>query len=198
VPGISVLAPVACAGATNTCLSWGFETGTTDTEGWVKDNRDPTIIGNNFVTNITVSTSRVHSGAGALAVSITVGLPAEQTTHFVNVRVPLCASGGSINLAGYTFSAQAWFRTTAGAIPGNAPNFLQVYDDSVLYLQFPVDGTNTENPTTTPAVPGRWVPIRALLAETASFVGINIQFPVTTSDSWSGVMFLDDIQITPP
>jgi hypothetical protein len=185
-------------GVAATCLSWGFETGTTDTEGWVKDNRPPSIIGNNFVTNITVS-SHSHSGTGALAVSITVGLPAEQTTHFIYVRVPLCPSGSSVNLAGFTFSAQAWFRTTSGALPGNAANFLQVYDDSTSYLEFPVGGNiSVENPNTNPPQPGAWVPIRQLLGENATFVGITIQFPVTPSDSWSGVMFLDDIQITPP
>jgi hypothetical protein len=181
---------IACTpGGAPTCLSWGFESGTTDLEGW---GPDPRFSPGNGVTNITISTAQHHTGASSLAVTIAFGSLSTNGAGTAGVIVPLCASNGTLNLAGYTFSAWVLFSTIAGAVPGNAANLLQAFTTNAspgsvidveqfnlnqwLHLQGPLVGSPTAE----------------------SSAGLNVEFALQPSEGWSGTMFVDDVQITPP
>ena len=112
------VSPVTCTTGAS-CMNWGFESGTA--EGWGMDAMNPGL----GVTNITVSSSHFHTGSRSLAVTIGIAAYSPNDSRGVSVAVPLCASSGTANLSGYTFSAWVYFTVTQGSMPMNAANLIQ-------------------------------------------------------------------------
>jgi hypothetical protein len=187
------VAAVACTSGPS-CLNWGFESGTT--EGW---KGDPA--GSAGITNITVSSSQAHTGSRSLAISLSIGSFSTSQARGITVVVPLCASSGTINLAGYSFTAWVSFSLTGGSFPSNAANLIQEFTAST--------DTSTRGTATNPIAIGNsnLVPAWKIFggainqASTANSLGeVYVEFPLAdpNSEGFSGTMYLDDIQITPP
>jgi hypothetical protein len=157
------------------------------------------------VVNVSVSTSRFHTGTHSLVATIGVGAYSSgQPASGASVAVPLCVSTGTLNLAGYTFSAWVYFTVDSGfgSIPQYAANMVQAFfavTDSI---------TRAYNTGSTTAVVGnsnlnQWLPMQGpILQQTASnyLMGISVGFAMAdyTSDGFAGKMYIDDVQITPP
>jgi hypothetical protein len=187
------VATVACTSGPS-CLNWGFESGTT--EGWAPDSAS-----SGGITNIGVSSTHAHTGSRSLAVSLSIGSFSADQSAGARVIVPLCGSTGTVNLAGYTFTAWVSFTLTSGSFPMNAANLIQEFTAStdtptvgVAANPIAIDSTDTF-PT--------WKVFGGAInqASTANSLGeIAVGFPLAdpNSEGFSGTMYLDDIQITPP
>jgi hypothetical protein len=184
--------PVACTSGSS-CLNWSFESGTI--EGW---GRDPSGSGGGD-TNITVSSTHVHTGTRALAVTMGIGAYSTNGSTGVSVTVPLCASSGTVNLAGYTFSAWVYFTVTEGSIPMNAANLLQGMTAST--------DTSTRGTSGYVAVSqsnlNQWMQLQGSInqASTANYLavlGVGFALANPSSEGFSGTMYIDDVQLTPP
>jgi hypothetical protein len=175
-------------------MYWGFESGTA--EGWAGDPA-----GAGGITNITVSSSRAHTGTRSLAVTFSVGAySSDNSTRGLTVAVPLCASNGTINLSGYRFSAWANFAVTAGTIPMNAANLLQGF---MSVKDSPTRGTvdsliplSMSNVNTWLHMDGNINQVDAMNYQAS--VGIGFAIANQSSEGFSGIMYLDDVQVTPP
>jgi hypothetical protein len=175
-------------------LNWGFESGTA--EGWTVDPQDPT----GGITNITVSTSHVHSGTHSLAVTMAIAAySADPSTRGISVGVPFCASSGTVNLVGYTLSAWVYFNVTAGSIPMNAANLVQ----GIFYTKdssgFTLDNAIGVSQSTT----NQWLHLQGNVTQSDSLtyqLAISAGFAIAsqTSEGFTGTMYIDDVQISPP
>jgi len=177
-------------------MYWGFESNTA--EGW---GGDPAGAGG--ITNITVSTnaSRVHSGTHSLAVTFSVGAYSnDNSTRGLTLAVPLCAGNGTINLSGYRFSAWANFAVTAGTIPMNAANLLQGF---LMVRDSPTSGTVDSLIPLSNSNVNTWLHIDGNINQVDAMnylakVGIGFAIANQSSEGFSGIMYLDDVQVTPP
>ena len=184
-------APVACTSGPS-CMNWGFESGAT--EGWAGDPA-----GAGGVTNITVSSTRAHTGTQSLAVTMGIGAYSSKASPGISVAVPLCASSGTVNLAGYTFSAWVYFTVAAGTVPMNAANLLQGMTASA---DTPTRGTSGYLAVSQSNL-NQWMEIRGTInqASNQNYLAIlNVGFPMAdpSSEGFSGTMYVDDIQLSPP
>jgi hypothetical protein len=186
------VSPVSCTSG-GSCFNWGFESGA---EGWGLNPVNPS----SGITNITVSASRFHTGGHSFAVSMSIGAYSTTGARGVSVAVPLCASTGTINLAGYTFSAWVYFTVSAGTIPMNAANLIQgmfTVKDSPT-----TGGLNTAIPVSQ-ATTNQWLHLQGNINQTDAMnylAAISVGFPLAdpNSEGFSGTMYIDDVQITPP
>jgi hypothetical protein len=133
---------------------------------------------------------------------VTMGIGAyssDGTKTGIAVAVPLCASTGTVNLAGYTFSAWVYLSVTAGTVPANAANLLQglfaVRDTSTRgtsgYLALSQSNTN------------QWLEVRGTVnqASTGNYLAIlSVGFAMANpaSEGFSGTLYIDDVQLSPP
>jgi hypothetical protein len=175
------VSPVSCTTGPS-CMNWGFESGTT--EGW---GIDPSDIGAG-VTNLTVSSSHAHSGTHSLAVTIGIAAYSSSGARDFSVVVPLCPSGGTANLNGYTFSAWMNLTVTAGVVPMNAANLVQ---DSL------EDGATALSQATA----GQWLHEQGSIISGSGAAQLTIhgEFPIAdpNSEGFTGTLYLDDIQVSP-
>jgi len=189
--------PVSCTSGPS-CLNWGFESGTT--EGWEFD-PDPSYGAG--VTNVTVSSTHVHTGTRSLAVTMDIGSQSSTGAGSVSVVVPVCASTGTVNFAGYTFSAWVYFTVSSGSVPEHAANLVQgitASTDTTVRGQF--DGPNPP-PTVGQSNLNQWMHVQASVSQVSTantLAGIFINFALDTSagDGFSGTMYIDDVQLSPP
>jgi hypothetical protein len=174
--------PVTCTTGAS-CMNWGFESGTA--EGWQMDAALP----GGGVTNITVSSTHVHSGSHSLAVTIAIAAWSTNDARFTSIAVPICPSSGTANLSGYTFSAWVYFTLTQGSIPMNAANLIQV------------NAAGAFTPVSQSTI-NQWLHVQGSFSSVAAGPQINMMtdFPIAdpNSEGFSGTMYLDDVQISPP
>ena len=170
--------PATCNG----CGTWDFESGTT--EGWVIDTSPnwPVDGGeNNGATNVTSTQTHVHAGNHALAVA---GLANAQV---VSVAVPLCESGNTINMAGYTMSA--WVYLTGTELAFESFMFFDAWGASDAASGPVLTGSKIVEMNT-------WhrVEMTFSSAVQASHVAIRLNPEL----SWTGIVYIDEIQLSPP
>jgi hypothetical protein len=184
------VSPVTCTTGAS-CMNWGFESGTA--EGWGMDAMNPAL----GVTNITVSSSHFHTGSRSLAVTIGIGAYSPNSSRAVSVAVPLCASSGTANLSGYTFSAWVYFTVTQGSIPMNAANLIQASVRSTTGFGDVAGYTPVSQSTI-----NQWLQVQGDLtgATAGGEIVIYVDFPLASvsSEGFAGTMYVDDVQITPP
>ena len=117
----------------------------------------------------------------------------------VSVGVPLCSASGTVNLAGYTFTAWVNFTVTSGTVPMNAANLVQEWEA--------VSGTPTRGTAGVVAVTqsnlNTWLQVQGTVnqASTGNYLaGISVGFPMAdvNSEGFSGTMFVDDVRLSPP
>lgn len=175
-------------------MNWGFESGTA--EGWGLNPSSPTI----GVTNITVSTSHAHTGTRSLAVSIGIAAFSLNDSRGASVTVPLCASTGTLNLAGYTMSAWVLFTVSQGSVPMNAANLVQGFT-------LTSDFMSASQANTAVAVQqsnlNQWLHFQGIINQGTplnALAGISVEFPIAdpNSEGLAGTMFIDDVQLIPP
>jgi len=174
-------------------MLWGFESNTA--EGWAADSASP-----GGITNLTVSSTRARTGTRSLAVSMGIGAySSDGTKTGIAVAVPLCASTGTVNLAGYTFSAWVNLAVTAGTVPANAANLLQG--------MFAARDTSTRGTSGIVALSqsntNQWLEVRGTVnqASASNYLAIlNVGFPMAdlASEGFSGTLYIDDVQLSPP
>jgi hypothetical protein len=187
----SVSAVTCTTGAS--CMNWGFESGTA--EGWLIDPLDST----GGITNITVSSSHVHTGTHSLAVTMAISAYSTNLARGISVAVPFCASSGTVNLVGYTLSAWVYFSVTAGSIPMNAANLIQGIFYSKDTSGFTLDGAIAVSQSTT----NQWLHLQGTITQSDALtyqLSISAGFTIAdpTSEGFTGTMYLDDVQISPP
>jgi hypothetical protein len=175
-------------------MNWGFESGTA--EGWGIDPLDPNL----GVTNITVSSSRFHTGSHSLAVTMAIAAYSTNDSRGVSVGVPLCASSGTVNLAGYTFSGWVYFTLTSGVLPMNAANLIQGF----FYVKdSPTIGYQDMTYNVSQSTLNQWLHIQGSIVQADALnyeLAINVGFPIAnpSSEGFTGTMYIDDVQISPP
>jgi hypothetical protein len=158
--------------------------------------------GSAAVENIGVSSSVYRSG-GLRSLAVTVSIGAWSTTQAsgIAIAVPLCASTGSVNLSGYTFSAWVRFSVTSGSIPANAANLLQ---GMLACRDTPTRGTSGYVAyTQSNANSGTWVLMSGVVnqASTQNYLALlTIGFPMAnpSSEGFRGTMYVDDVRLAPP
>ena len=176
------------------CLNWGFESGTT--EGWGVDPLNTS----NGVTNITVSSSRFHSGSRSLALTLGISAYSTNEARGAEVQVPLCASTGTVNLAGYSFSAWVYYTVTSGSIPMNAANLTQ----GMFHVRnSPTLGVADGPVAVSQSNLNQWLHMQGSINQTNAsnyMLEINVGFPIAdpASEGFAGTMYIDDVQLTPP
>jgi len=114
--------------------------------------------------------------------------------------VPLCASTGTINLAGYSLSAWVYFTVTAGSIPMNAANLTQGF---LSVRDTPTRGTVGGPVAVQQTNLNQWLHVDGSINQASAFnylAEISVGFAIANSSSegLSGTMYIDDVQITPP
>lgn len=144
--------------------------------------------------------SHFHSGSHSLALTINIGAFSSTNSRFIWIAAPLCASGGTVNLAGYTFSAWVYFNVLNGVLPNDGPNFITEYVDAPDGSVSDVSGAGAlrvDQSTT-----NQWLHLQGNISLSDDFylAEISVNFPLNdpTSEGFSGTMYLDDVQITPP
>jgi len=151
------------------------------------------------ITNITVSSSRFHTGSHSLAVTMAIAAYSTNDSRGVVVVVPLCASSGIVNLVGYSVSAWVYVVVTSGSIPMNAANLIQ----QILFTKdasgFTVDGSIPVSQSNT----NQWIHVQGTITQSDSTtyeLAISLGFAIAspTSEGFTGTMYIDDVQITPP
>jgi hypothetical protein len=174
--------PVTCTTGTS-CMIWGFESNTV--EGWQIDNSSA----GNGVTNIAVSTTHARTGTHSLAVPIAIGAWSSNDARYTALLLPICPSTGTANVSGYTFSAWVYFTLVNGAMPMNAANLVQVNEAEAFTA---VSQSNLN----------QWLHVQGTFSSTAVGPQIHMttDFPIAdpTSEGFSGTMYMDDVQISPP
>jgi hypothetical protein len=188
------VSPVICTSGAS-CMNWGFESGA---EGWGMDPSNPSL----GVTNITVSSSHFHGGTHSLAVTAAIAAYSASDSRGISVAVPLCASSGTVNLAGYTLSAWVYFTVTAGAIPMNAANLIQGFFAAKDSPGGPV-GTASTAIAVQQSTTNQWLHLQGSVNQvdaTNYQLAINAEFPIADpgSEGFTGTMYLDDVQLLPP
>ncbi len=187
------VSPVACTKGAS-CMNWGFESGTA--EGWGMDPLNPGL----GVTNITVSSSHFHTGSHSLAVTMAIAAYSTNDARGISVAVPLCASSGTANLAGYTFSAWVYFVVTAGSMPMNAANLIQ----GVFYTPTNTGSSGLDNAIFVgQSTINQWLNLQGNLIQSDPGnyqLSITAEFPIANpnSEGFTGTMYLDDVRISPP
>ena len=175
-------------------MSWGFESGTT--EGWVPDP-----ISGLGVTNISVSTTHVHSGTRALAVSMGLGSwSVGGPFNGASVEVPLCKYG-TVNLSGWIFSAWVYFTLTQGAVTQYAANHVQLWLEDSSASRGSTYGDPPNQVSASQGNLNTWLHISGVVSQPSSandVAGIVVGYTFTSSDGYQGTMYIDDVQITPP
>jgi len=189
------VAPVTCTTGPS-CMNWGFESGST--EGWTAN----TSGGGSAITNFTVSSTHAHTGSRSLALTLATGAWSTNDAAGASITIPLCpGSGGTVNTSGYSFTAWVSFSPlTNGEFPMNAANLIQGF----VYPLDMVSGSPATNPiAVNSSFVNTWMqfggPIQS--ATIAGYATIYVQFPMphgTTDEGFTGTMYLDDIQLTPP
>jgi hypothetical protein len=131
--------------------------------------------------NVTVSTTHVHDGKSALAVS---GLA---NGEVISVATPLCKSQSSINVAGFTLSAWVYLSGTA----------LSQYS----FLFF--DAWGGSDRVSSPVLTGEkivamntWYYLQATFGSAVDADHVAIR--LNPEMSWSGIMYVDSVEITGP
>ena len=176
-------------------MNWGFESGTA--EGWAGE----TYGGGSGITNVTISSSMAHTGSHSLAITLAIGDWSTNMADAAGILIPLCTGTGSVNLAGYTFTAWVRFGSLgADVFPMNAGNYIQ----GTLYPPDMASGVETSNPkAVNSSFINTWTQFGGTLLNPISNAGyaqIAVQFPIAdfTSEGFQTTMYLDDIQILPP
>lgn len=165
-------------------------------EGWQPD---PTLPGVG-VTNITVSTSHFHTGTHSLAVSISIAAFSTNDSRMASVTVPLCASTGTVNLAGYTMSFWLFLTVSQGTLPMNAANLSQGFFRAAdMSGSGDTDTFVAENQSTL----NQWVHFQGNVVQVSASntqAGVNIEFPIANpnSEGFSGTLYIDDVQLIAP
>ena len=97
------------------------------------------------------------------------------------------ASSGTANLSGYTFTGWAYFTVNQGSIPMVAANLIYV-DAAAAYT--PVSQSTTN----------QWLQVQGSISGSFAQVTFSAGFTIAdpNSDGFSGTMYLDDVQISPP
>lgn len=175
-------------------MNWGFESGTA--EGWGQDPASPGI----GVTNITVSTSHFHSGTRSLAVSISIASFSTNDSRGASVTVPLCASSGTLNLAGFTMSAWMLLAVNQGTLPMNAANLAQGFTRST---DTPTSGEADTAVAFGQSNLNQWVHLQGSIIQASALnaqAGLSVEFPIAdpNSEGFSGTWYIDDVQLIPP
>jgi hypothetical protein len=168
------------------CGSWSFESATA--EGWAKD-EDPSFpingAGTNGASNFVATTAQKHDGSYALAVPILVD---RNTTYLGSTAVPLCTSGSTVSLGGYTMSAWIMVHNSAGST-------LSPLDGVSFSAWGPGGGTST------PAVFGN-MPIDTWFQASVTFTSANqidhIGIYLAPSGNWEGTLYIDSVTLTGP
>jgi hypothetical protein len=116
------------------------------------------------------------------------------------VQVPLCAGNGTINLAGYRFSAWAYYTVSSGSIPQNAANLMQ---GMFLVRNSPTRGTVDSLVPVSQSNLNQWLHVQGSINQVNAsnyLAEINVGFAIADSGSegFAGTMYIDDVQITPP
>jgi hypothetical protein len=179
-----------------TCLYWGFESGTT--EGW---GMDPSGSGSG-ATNVSVSSTHVHTGSRALAITMDVGrYSSNHAESGASVAVPLCSSSGTVNLAGYKYSAWVYFTVTAGSVPANAANLVQGWLETSDSTRS--SWTGSAAVAVSQSNLNQWLHVQGDVIQASStnyLGGISVGFAMAdyTSEGLSGTMYLDDVQFLSP
>ena len=154
----------------------------------------------NGVTNITVSSSRFHSGSRSLALTLGISAYSTNEARGAEVLVPLCASTGTVNLAGYTFSAWVYYTVTSGSIPMNAANLTQ----GMFHVRnAPTLGVAAGPVAVTQSNLNQWLHMQGSINQTNAsnyMLEIDVGFPIAdpASEGFAGTMYIDDVQLTPP
>jgi len=167
----------ACGGG---CTSWSFDSRTT--EGWVADT-DPgfPVNGGGTTNGVTTSTTTAHDGGAALAV------PGTANGQIVSVTVPICRSGSTQNLAGFTLSA--WVRLTGTALSPDSFVFFDAWSAS----------GSVDNPVLTGdsiVVLDTWYHLSTTFSSTIDADHVAIR--LNPEMSWSGTMYIDSVTLTGP
>jgi len=184
--------PISCGGGPS-CMNWGFESNTI--EGWGIDPQN----GTDGVTGVTVSSARSHSGAHSLAVAIAIAKYAQDGSRGFSIAVPLCP-GGTVSLANYTVSFWVNFTVSQGTMPMNAANLIAPYFE--VFDSSSENGTNTYIPVSN-ATTNQWLHFQATINESDplnNYAVVSVGFPIAdpTTEGFTGTMYLDDFQLTPP
>jgi hypothetical protein len=168
------------------CGSWSFESNTA--EGWAKD-VDPNFPinggGTNGASNFLPTTNQHHDGTHALAVPIAVD---RNTTFLASTAVPLCTSGSTISIGGYTMSA--WIMVH------NMPSNMLAANDNLWFSAWGPGGADNE-PVVIGNIPiDTWFQASFTFASTtqADHVGIYL----TPSVNWAGTLYIDSVTLTGP
>jgi len=166
-----------------TCLSWDFES-TSSPSPWLIDWSPQAFPGTNGATNLQIAHSQAHGGASSLGVSVFVDYT---NTYTAEVAVPACSSGGSVVLAGYTFSAHLLFSGPQFSSWADAV-FLETWGPAGLGDSYPLVMGAASIPI------GSWFPVSH---QFTSGVAVNrIGIRTGSNDGWRGTMFIDDVVIT--
>jgi len=162
-------------------MNWGFESSTA--EGWKNDPTDPT----GGITHRIVSSRHARTTTPSLAVTMAIAAWSTNDARGISLVVPLCASNGTANLSGYTFTGWAYFTVNQGSIPMNAANLIYV---GLAGAYTPVSQSTLN----------QWLQIQGTIDGSYSQVTLSLGFAIAnaSSEGFSGTMYLDDVQISPP
>jgi hypothetical protein len=171
---------------------WDFETGTA--EGWAFDVVTAGT-GDAHVGVPTASSALAQSGTRSLA----LGFNGVQTTesNFVLVKVPLCASGQALALAGKRIQAYVRLVTAAGSPPldSGQGHLVALFTGPTTYfggVDFSVNPATGGGDT-----PGSWYFVDGDLSSSFGTVpaSTHIGFRFLTNGPWTGTVYVDDIQL---
>jgi hypothetical protein len=177
-------------------LTWGFESNTT--EGWQTD----TTWGGG-VTNVIVSSSEHHTGSYSLAVVMGLGsysISGQQ--NGASVLVAICKPGGTVNLAGYTFSAWVKFTVRQGAVTQYRANLVQAYLEDSGAARATTYGDSPNQVAVSSTNLNTWLHVKGVVSQPSTandVVGLSVGFTFAdySSEGIDGTMYIDDIQLTP-
>ena len=116
------------------------------------------------------------------------------------MTVPLCASTGTLNLAGYTMSAWMLLAVSQGTLPMNAANLAQGFTRSA---DTPTSGEANTAVAFDQTNLNQWVHLQGSIIQASSLngqAGLSIEFPIAdpNSEGFSGTLYIDDVQLIPP
>jgi hypothetical protein len=177
-------------------MYWGFESGTT--EGWAND----TATGGGVV-SITASTAQSHSGTSSLAVTVGLGMYSVGGSYSgASVRVPLCKISGTVNLANYTFTAWVRFSLTRGAVTQYAANHVSAWLEDSSAARNSTYGSPPNQVTVSQANLNTWMKISGPVVQPSTAndtfgIVVGMTFADYATEGYDGVMYIDDVQISP-
>jgi hypothetical protein len=168
------------------CLGWNFESGT---QNWIKDSNPAVWLGTtNGAQNPTTSTTTVcpsslcPGSTSALQVSMSMDMT---TTISSGIAVPLCVSGGTVDLLNRTISMEVYFDGTAdfGVLSAMVAHAWSSVGEVQCNLKWGSDMTVHS-----------WFPASCTFVD--SFQANHIAIQVNNSGSpWSGTMYIDNVSI---